>query len=516
MTWEIQCGDSRALLATVPDACVDAVVCDPPYDLTAVSRGGSARTNDSATPYGRHNLQGKGFMGLQWDGTGIAFDPTFWAEVLRVLKPGGHLLAFGGTRTYHRMGCAVEDAGFEIRDSILQPSWIEDPVGLVAWMHGQGFPKSLDVAKAMSKKNGVKPLAVEPATLGMANNPQWNELNNRLVMPEPEGLAAEWEGFGTALKPAWEPVIVARKPLVGTVVENVLAHGTGALNIDGCRVGGPAYTQEEWNAKGAADLGESDHLGQKTKKGAQAYADGKIPVPDGRWPANVVLSHHESCIQVGQAKTKAITGTAAGRMAGNVVGTAYGDYAGSERAGEKTGFGDADGNESVAVYACVPGCPVRELDGQTGESRSRKGIPRSSKEPGVGWDMTATGAEYDDSGGASRFYYQAKPSRREKDLGCAEAGVPPKYRKGDAEKKDPYYNDHPTSKSVSLMRWLVRLVGGKPGSLILDPFAGGGTTGVACVLEGFSFAGIDREQPYVDIARARIVHAEKHPEEFVK
>jgi site-specific DNA-methyltransferase (adenine-specific) len=144
-TWKVLCADSRKALRELAADSVDAVVCDPPYDLTAVSRKGSPRTNDPATPYGRHKLQdnGKGspsgFMGLAWDGTGIAFDPEFWKEVLRVLKPGGHLLSFGGTRTFHRMGCAVEDAGFEPRDAIF------------CWMHGQGFPKSLDVAKQMGK-----------------------------------------------------------------------------------------------------------------------------------------------------------------------------------------------------------------------------------------------------------------------------------------------------------------------------------------------------------------------------
>lgn len=523
MNFEIMRGDCRALLATVPDDSVDAVVCDPPYDLTAVSRGGSKRKNDPATPFGRHNLQGKasgGFMGHAWDGTGVAFDPATWREVLRVLKPGGHLAAFGGTRTFFRMGVAIEEAGLEVRDCL-------------SYMYGVGFPKSLDVARAMQKADGVKPIAVEKATLGMATNPDWNQLDNRLVMPEPGGEAANWVGFGTALKPSWEPIIVARKALIGTVVENVRTHGTGAINIDGCRIGttraereamlemSRGFAGKDWGAGKEWDGREAD-LPKKTVS---------VPSEAGRHPANTVLVHSELCVLVGSRRIKAITGTAAGRMAGDVVGTAYGDYAGSERAGEATGYGDADGNEEVSLYACVPGCPVRMLDDMTADKIHSAGAARDGSFGGeyaaTAFDMGKNGAgpmgRFGDSGGASRFFYTAKPSRSEKDKGCAEAGIPPKYRRGDVEKKDPYYNDHPTTKPVSLLRWLVRLLGGKPGGLILDPFAGSGTTGVAAALEGFDFAGCDldddgegRPLGYCDIARARIAFAVAHPEAFEK
>ncbi len=180
MTIELIEGDCREVLKEFADNSIDSVVTDPPYALTTGKKGGSGpKSVNLESPYGRARIT-TGFMGKAWDNGDTAFDPAFWADVLRVLKPGGHVLSFGGTRTYHRMACAIEDAGFEIRDQI-------------GWLYGSGFPKS-------SNQDG------------------------------------EWEGWGTALKPAWEPIVVARKPLIGTVAGNLIAYGVGALNIDGCRV----------------------------------------------------------------------------------------------------------------------------------------------------------------------------------------------------------------------------------------------------------------------------------------
>ncbi|WP_321865679.1 DNA-methyltransferase [Paraburkholderia tropica] len=179
--FELHLGDCMDVLRTLGGASVDSIVTDPPYHLTQVSRGGHARTNNPDMPHGRHRIGDKGFMGKVWDGGDIAQRVELWAECLRVLKPGGHLLAFAGSRTYHRMTCAIEDAGFEIRDQIM-------------WIYGSGFPKS-------------------------------------------RNLHGEHAGWGSAIKPAHEPICMARKPMAGTLLANVLEHGTGALNIDGCRIG---------------------------------------------------------------------------------------------------------------------------------------------------------------------------------------------------------------------------------------------------------------------------------------
>lgn len=246
MTVQILHGDCRDVLRTLADASVDSVVTDPPYHLTQASRGGHARTNNPEMPHGRHRIGDKGFMGKVWDGGDVAFRAETWAEVLRVLKPGGHLVAFGGTRTYHRMVCAIEDAGFEVRDQL-------------GWMYGSGFPKS-------------------------------------------RNLDGDWQGWGTALKPAWEPIALARKPLVGTVAETVLQHGTGALNIDGCRVG----VEDEAYARNHS--GDRGHAGTRTAEAEGAtnlHAGGGSASTIGRWPANIVHDGSEEVVSLFPGKAGA-------------------------------------------------------------------------------------------------------------------------------------------------------------------------------------------------------------------
>ena len=244
-------GDCRASMATLPDASVDAVVCDPPYEL--------------------------GFMGKAWDASGIAYDLEVWRQALRVLKPGGHLLAFSGSRTYHRMACAIEDAGFEIRDQIM-------------WVYGSGFPKSLDVSKAIDKAAGA-----ERASTGKVTSVTGRRIAPSSAVKRDTGMgredaqtnvetipatddARQWSGWGTALKPAHEPICMARKPLQGTVAANVLRHGTGAVNVDGCRVGKHGGTM-----KGNLP----------TTASVNAYGDGLngggcVSIDAGRWPANFI------------------------------------------------------------------------------------------------------------------------------------------------------------------------------------------------------------------------------------
>jgi hypothetical protein len=251
MSVRILHGDCRVMMLSLDEASVDAIVTDPPYEL--------------------------GFMGKGWDKSGIAYDPTVWREALRVLKPGGHMLAFSGTRTYHRMACAIEDAGFEIRDQI-------------GWLYSQGFPKSLDVAKALDgvlgkQGKGFVAAGDDGRAAGFEHDRSKEARSGYRFEPATDA-ARQWEGWGTALKPAWEPICMARKPLVGTVAANVLAHGTGALNIDGCRV--------------PADRGQERAYDAEPKSGVTGSSGGHIYgapthhrrnddwLQVGRWPANVI------------------------------------------------------------------------------------------------------------------------------------------------------------------------------------------------------------------------------------
>jgi site-specific DNA-methyltransferase (adenine-specific) len=224
-------------MATLPDASVDAVVCDPPYEL--------------------------GFMGKAWDASGIAYDVEVWRQALRVLKPGGHLLAFSGSRTYHRMTCAIEDAGFEIRDQIM-------------WVYGSGFPKSLDVSKAIDRAAGAEREVVGPGGVsGKGRNAMAGDFRGEWDATAPATDAArQWSGWGTALKPAHEPICMARKPLIGTVAANVLAHGTGAINVDGCRVGNEIVRERKGGFSDSPVYGSSD--------------GGVFGGQAGRWPANFI------------------------------------------------------------------------------------------------------------------------------------------------------------------------------------------------------------------------------------
>lgn len=417
---EIAVGDALEVLRTLPDGCAHAVVTDPPYDLTAQSRKGSPRQL-ADNPYGRHRLGAdrKGFMGKTWDGEGVAFRPEVWAEVLRVLRPGGHLLAFGGSRTYHRMACAVEDAGFEIRDSI-------------AWIYGTGFPKSLDAERA--------------------------------------GAGPEWAGWGTALKPAIEPVVVGRKALEGTVAECLRLYGCGAINVDGCRIAGAYETRDR------------DTDGGNSMFGLGAGGGAFVPA-EGRWPANVVFSHAEGCERVGAKVVKSSAHYPTSRGPG---GLSTSGHAGQEGLEER-----ASGEEVVEEWRCVPGCQVAALDEQSGQLKSGANPTRRGSDKFRGIYNAFEGqrecraARGEDRGGASRFYYCAKASKSER---------------GE-------FNTHPTVKPVELMRWLVRLVA-PPGALVIDPFSGSGTTGVACALEGFDFLGIEREEEYAEIARRRLAAAQ--------
>lgn len=418
MTWKLILGNNLEILPTLPDNSIDSIVTDPPYEL--------------------------GFMGKKWDSSGIAYNVELWQQCLRVLKPGGHLLSFGGTRTWHRVAVAIEDAGFEVRDSI-------------AWLYGSGFPKSLDVSKAIDKQAGAD------VKIGKAFKVAGEYGNRDLRDPESQGAsrdemrhsaqtneAKQWQGWGTALKPAFEPIVVARKPLIGTVAENVLTYGTGGLNIDGSRIG---------TGTGEKRVVEyPDIRGDNYQQGKGNYADReKIKrevIDQGRWPANIILDPYTAELLDGQS--------------GDRPG---GNFPTQRGAGVATGFGT----------------------GKPTEGGARK---------------------MNDSGGASRFFYVAKASKRDRNEGLDELEIKrPDTRTstgmGTFEEKgvQPQRNFHPTVKPTDLMRYLIKLVT-PPNGTVLDPFAGSGSTGKAAILEGFDFIGIEITDEYLPIIEGRLKHAE--------
>ena len=378
---------------------IDSVVTDPPYHLTSIveryGKDGSAPAKDKDGLYQR---QSRGFMGKEWDGGDIAFRTDTWKLAYDLLKPGGHLLAFSASRNYHRMAVAIEDAGFEIRDQIM-------------WIYGSGFPKSLNVG----------------------------------------------DGWGTALKPAHEPIVMARKPLEGTNIDNVLKYGTGAINIDGCRIQGDDTGGERKittrKSRDENNVWTDDNSGMKQEENHFADAD-----PKGRYPANVMH----------------------------------------------------DGSDVV-----------QEIFPQTSKSVSTKRTRKTIGSFGMPNDTTP---EYDDEGTAARYFYCPKTSAEERNRGLESFTAKPmawgnqakaelkrgnldfKGNQGDGSKHNKVamrLNTHPTVKPQELMKYLCRLVTPK-GGVVLDPFMGSGSTGMAAKDEGFDFIGIEKEKEYFEIAEARI------------
>lgn len=260
--FQILVGDCRDRLKELSDGSIDSIVTDPPYEL--------------------------GFMGKSWDASGVAYDVTVWQECLRVLKPGGHLLAFSGSRTYHRMAVAIEDAGFQIRDQIM-------------WVYGSGFPKSLNISIAIDKQAGVMGHRGKRVSVAGNRNQNGEDLPNAQSMPHHEPITPEakgWEGWGTALKPAHEPIVLARKPLVGTVAENVLRFGVGGLNIDGCRVATDEkfvdLPNRAWVNADGLSYAESNH---NHRDGSNAVAVEKLNNL-GRWPANLIHDGSDEVLEL--------------------------------------------------------------------------------------------------------------------------------------------------------------------------------------------------------------------------
>lgn len=460
MKYEVLHGKAEIRLKELADESIHAIVTDPPYHLTTDKKGGTGPASlNINSPAGRSRIS-TGFMGKQWDGGDIAFDPALWAECLRVLKPGGYLLAFGGARTYHRLACAIEDAGFEIRDQIM-------------WVYGSGFPKSLDVSKAIDKAAGVERRVISegrPVKRMIPGADQdatgsWIKDNGRVYVPTATEAATEaarkWEGWGTALKPAHEPIVVARKPLVGTVVANVLKYGTGAINIGACRIEGepvPINKLEEWSG-----------FGQMERPSYEQTMN-----TEGRWPANLI---HDGSDEVLDAFPNA---------PGQLADIKY----------------DADERKTGNIY----GKMKRGHEPSADKIYTENGGTNFAMKPG---------ARRLDTGSAARFFYCAKAGREDRNEGCEhlpESTASVQWDPTSAIGKEHLEkgwgkakNNHPTVKPTDLMRYLVRLVT-PPSGTVLDCFAGSGSTLKAALLEGFDCIGIEGEAEYIPIIKARCDH----------
>lgn len=454
-------------LAGIPDVSMDGCLCDPPYGLRS---DGRALTWDDAP-------SGSGFMGKAWDAAvpGVAF----WKEVLRVLKPGASLLAFGGTRTYHRLVCAIEDAGFEIRDSILCPG--------AAWIHGQGFPKSLDISKSIDRMAGADRREVGRKAVGLQSRrgPGFNHQGGAegLLVTTPATIEAQsWEDYGTALKPAWEPIVWAMKPLGGTYAENALRHGVAGLNIEGSRIG--TATRENGKASPTSASRKSRVLaGYRSDDGAGPGSPGSEVT--GRWPANVILCHLPGCREAGARVVASNSHHPANRGQENQLSGHHGQKGLEDRRPDK---------ETVEAWECAPGCPVAELNRQSGELTSGTGATRQKS--AAGYARNAFGVEsrpagdpcitYGDSGGAARFFYCAK--------------VSPAERNG---------SKHPTLKPVDLCRYLATLIlpPARPGEprRLLVPFAGEGSEIIGALAAGWEeVTGIELDEEHLQAGARRI------------
>ena len=447
MNIDLRQGDCLEVLKTIPDNSIDSVVTDPPYHLTSIvkrfGKEGSAPAQFGKD--GAYSRASKGFMGKEWDGGDIAFRTDVWSECLRVLKPGGHLLAFSHSRTYHRMAVAIEDSGFDIRDQIM-------------WIYGSGFPKSHNIGKSIQKLSGDIKVVGKKTGMGTTGN-SYVSSNEKYIGGDKGVYKKEYddieinndyEGWGTALKPAHEPIVMARKPLSEkSIAENVIKWGTGGINIDECRIGSEVRT---------TPIHSDDVKDDTTLFGLhKTIQHERVETTEGRFPANIILDEEAGKILDEQSGISKSTGAVRKK--------------------------DTDTNPTSIDFKHKEGELSNPYAGEIGGASRFFYCPKtSSKEKNMGLEglpekqnihRATNNGTGDVSKGMERFATQ------------------------------PKMNHHPTVKPLKLMEYLITLVTPK-GGVVMDCFMGSGSTGVAARNLGFKFIGIEREQEYMDIAKQRI------------
>jgi DNA modification methylase len=534
-------GDVIEQLKLLEDNSIDSIITDPPYNLS--------------------------FMGKKWDNKGAPKEFQQWCaewgqECLRVLRNGGYILVFGGTRTFHRVTSGLEDAGFTIKDCL-------------SWNYGTGFPKSHNISKAIDKLGGdpkfLKHMAHSLKSARKSRNmsisecdklfcdssTNWSwlegrresiniptlEQQKRIVKEWPElepifsnfnkkgelkgqkkhsrsggedwakkvGSQSQatveqlydnatpaselWDGYGTGLKPAWEPIILAQKPFKGTYASNVLNQGVGALNIDSCRITVTDVTTYENNRRGFHERMKNDSA--RPYEGGWKPNTVEVEENKGRWPANAIFQHHPDCQVVGNAKIKGSIRKPTGKPLFDDTGNADRSVQWNANNVKDTTV-RGHGDEIVPVWECHADCPAHILDNQSGVSKSSDAVRRNKREDKkltMGGKIHAKGGSethgFKDKGGASRFFYCPKTAKKEKTCnGLVE-------------------NTHPTVKPIGLIEWVLKLstpqgqaMGRNP--VVLDCFLGSGTTAVAAHRQNIDCIGIDNNADYLDIAEQRL------------
>lgn len=491
--WCVVHGDCIDTMRSMSDSCVDAIVTDAPYGLSKITTKDVTEALECWLAGQAYLKRKRGFMGRTWDR--FVPGPEVWSECLRILKPGGYLLTFSGTRTEDLMGISLRLAGFELLDTI-------------QWLYGQGMPKSVNMERMVAMHQCTLPGRHCASTLPKARKP-----GDHLCPSTEESM--RWSGQGSGLRPSHEPIFVCRKPLEGTYAENALAHGTGTLNIDACRIEHASKDDFEQHRSGVEAIRARGGEMENSWKNASDLS-GASEVTSGRWPPNVLIQHAPGCRLVGTRSVAANPAwdtpnrdTQPSSFTGSSVSKVrHTNGRENEVSGDKSYQGDGStsfafrpgqrrdqATEDIEVWECVDGCPAKALG-----DRARYFPQFASDEP--------------------EFLYHAKPGRAEKDAGlkhfrtrsAAEATARKDEQVGLKSARagaGGARNVHPTSKSVDVIRWLTRLVA-RPGQVVFNPFAGGGSEGIAAMREGCRWIGCELndtdEEPFVSIARARLTH----------